>query len=82
MREHRARREADELLLLVRQRKYFVLHAPRKTGKTSALLALRDELNAGGEFRCVYVTEGRSWDEKIFRRDEVEGGTPITVWGM
>ena len=49
------RLDADELLLLVRQRKYFVMHAPRRTGKTSALLALRDELNAGGEFRCVYV---------------------------
>ena len=49
------RLEADELLLLIRQWKYFVLHAPRQTGKTTALLALRDVLNAGGEFRCVYV---------------------------
>ena len=49
------RLDADEFLLLIRQWKYFVLHAPRQTGKTSALLALRDELNAGGEFRCVYV---------------------------
>ena len=49
------RLDADELMLLIRQWKYFVLHAPRQTGKTSALLALRDELNAGGEFRCVYV---------------------------
>ena len=49
------RLEVGELLLLIRQWKYFVLHAPRQTGKTSALLALRDELNAGGEFRCVYV---------------------------
>ena len=31
---------------LIRQQKYFVLHAPRQTGKTSALLALRDLLNA------------------------------------
>ena len=49
------RLDADELRLLVRQRKYFVLHAPRQTGKTSALLALRDELNGAGEVRCVYV---------------------------
>ena len=49
------RLDAGELLMLIRQRKYFVLHAPRQTGKTSALLALRDELNAGDEFRCVYV---------------------------
>ena len=50
-----ARLEVDELLLLFRQRKYFVLHAPRQTGKTSALLALRDALNEAEEFRCVYV---------------------------
>ncbi len=49
------RLDADELLMLIRQRKYFVLHAPRQTGKTSALFALRDALNAGDEFRCVYV---------------------------
>ena len=49
------RLDVDEMFLLIRQRKYFVLHAPRQTGKTSALLALRDELNSGREFRCVYV---------------------------
>ena len=49
------RLDVDNLILLIRQRKYFVLHAPRQTGKTSALLALRDRLNAGDEFRCVYV---------------------------
>jgi len=37
----------DELLGLVRDKRYFVLHAPRQTGKTSALLALRDLLNGG-----------------------------------
>ena len=50
-----ARLDAEDLMLLIRQEKYFVLHAPRQTGKTSALFALRDELNASGEFRCVYV---------------------------
>ena len=49
------RLDYDEVLMLIRQQKYFVLHAPRQTGKTTALLALRDELNAGGEFRCVDV---------------------------
>ena len=32
-----------------------MLHAPRQTGKTSALLVLRDLLNAGGDYRCVYA---------------------------
>ena len=47
----------DEVLELVRDQRYFVLHAPRQTGKTSALLALRDLLNGGGagDYRCVYA---------------------------
>ena len=40
---------------LLRDKRYFVLHAPRQTGKTSSLLALRDLLNAEGAYRCVYV---------------------------
>ena len=48
--------DLDDLLGLVRKKRYFVLHAPRQTGKTSALLALRDLLNARGEYHCVYVT--------------------------
>ena len=47
--------DLDEILRLIRDERYFVLHAPRQTGKTSALLALRDLLNAGGEYRCVYA---------------------------
>ena len=43
------------VLLFIEQRKYFVLHAPRQSGKTSALLALMDELNGSGRYRCVYV---------------------------
>ena len=46
-----------EILALIRKERYFVLHAPRQTGKTSALLALRGLLNGGavGDYRCVYV---------------------------
>ena len=49
------RLDLDSVLRLIRQQKYFVLHAPRQTGKTSALLALRDLLNAEGDYRCVYA---------------------------
>ena len=49
------RLDAERVLSLIRQQKYFVLHAPRQTGKTSALLALQDELNASGQYRSVYV---------------------------
>ena len=49
------RLELDDVLALIRDEKYFVLHAPRQTGKTSALLALRDLLNSRGSYRCVYA---------------------------
>ena len=47
----------DEVRTLIGQKRYFVLRAPRQTGKTSTLLALRDLLNSGaeGEYRCVYT---------------------------
>ena len=47
--------DLDEVLRLIRTARYFVLHAPRQTGKTSALLALRDLLNGSGGYRCVYA---------------------------
>ena len=52
-----ARVDVAELLELIRAKQYFVLHAPRQTGKTSVLLALRDLLNSGaaGDFRCVHT---------------------------
>ena len=45
------------VLRFIQAKKYFSLHAPRQTGKTSALLALQDLLNSGseGDYRCVYV---------------------------
>jgi hypothetical protein len=45
----------DELTLLIQQKKYFILHAPRQTGKTSTLLAFMKYLNDSGDYRCVYV---------------------------
>jgi len=47
--------DLDEVLNLINQSKYFVLHAPRQTGKTSMLLALRDYLNKEGKYFCVYA---------------------------
>ena len=47
--------DLPEILNLIGQEKYFVLHAPRQTGKTSALLALRAYLNREGRYRALYV---------------------------
>jgi hypothetical protein len=46
--------DLKEIISLIRQKKYFVLHAPRQTGKTTCLLALMEHLNATGEYRCLY----------------------------
>ncbi|MEW5767308.1 MAG: AAA-like domain-containing protein [bacterium] len=43
-----------EILTLIDQKKYFVLHAPRQTGKTSTLLALMDYLNQEGKYSRLY----------------------------
>lgn len=47
--------DIDEILSLIQQEKYFVLHAPRQTGKTSYLHALMDYLNKQGDFCCLYA---------------------------
>ena len=45
----------DEIRELIADTKYFVLHAPRQTGKTSVLLALQDRLNSEGKYHCLYA---------------------------
>lgn len=47
--------DLDEILMLIQQKKYFVLHAPRQVGKTSYLLALMEYLNQRDEYACLYV---------------------------
>ena len=47
--------DIDEILSLLEQEKYFVLHAPRQTGKTSYLLALMKYLNRQSQYKCLYV---------------------------
>ena len=50
-----SRLDLDEVLMLIRQQRYFVLHAPRQTGKTSCMLALRNYLNKQGDYLAVYA---------------------------
>ncbi|WP_213460975.1 ATP-binding protein [Thiocapsa sp.] len=47
--------DLDEILMLIAQKKYFLLHAPRQTGKTTCLLALMEHLNREGRYRAVYA---------------------------
>jgi hypothetical protein len=50
-----ARINLNDIEGLIAQEKYFLLHAPRQTGKTSCLLALADLLNREGTYGCVYA---------------------------
>ncbi|MBK5967758.1 MULTISPECIES: AAA family ATPase [Thiorhodovibrio] len=50
-----SRWDLESILGLIDQEKYFLLHAPRQTGKTSCLLALAEHLNQAGRYRALYV---------------------------
>lgn len=40
---------------LIEQKKYFILHAPRQSGKTTAILQLVEQLNRAGTYKALYV---------------------------
>ena len=47
--------DVDSIESLVEEKRYFVLHAPRQTGKTTCLLALMQHFNARDQYRALYV---------------------------
>ena len=44
------------LTRLIEQRGYFVIHAPRQVGKTTAMLALAQQLTASGHYTAIMVS--------------------------
>ena len=76
-----ARFDLEDVMALIAQKKYFLLHAPRQTGKTTCLLALADHLNRGGDYCAVYANiEGAQ-----AHRENVDKGittvvTDIAAW--
>src|SRR6056297_3229844 len=66
----------DEIMNLIDNWKYFILHAPRQTGKTSSLLALRDYINKEGKYNCVYMNVEAS---QAARSDVFEGMRAIII---
>ena len=69
------RLDLDETLSLIDQWKYFVLHAPRQTGKTTCLLALMAHLNQTGRYRTLYA----NIEAAQASRERVEHGIPTVV---
>ena len=47
--------DIEDIESLIEDQRYFVLHAPRQTGKTTCLLALMHHLNAQTTYRALYV---------------------------
>ena len=45
-----------EVMSLIRKKQYFVVHAQRQCGKTTAFRALMDEINAKGEYVAMYCS--------------------------
>lgn len=50
-----SRFDRNNLDLLIEQKKYFILHAPRQTGKTSTIKYYVEQLNAEKKYRALYV---------------------------
>ncbi|MCK5808935.1 AAA-like domain-containing protein [bacterium] len=62
--------DSEEIFNLIEQRKYFILHAPRQTGKTSSLLALQKYLNKEGKYNCIYA----NFEVAQFARNDADRG--------
>lgn len=45
----------EEVQHLIAMKKFFVLHAPRQTGKTSVLFAMMNALNRSGAYLALYI---------------------------
>ncbi|KAK3604920.1 hypothetical protein CHS0354_000583 [Potamilus streckersoni] len=58
-----------EIEELIEQERYFVLHAPRQTGKTTCMYALMRHFNAGTKYRALYV----NIEAAQAMREDVEG---------
>jgi len=50
-----ARVDREEIENLIDDGRYFILHAPRQTGKTSTLLAMLEVIHEKGRYACVYT---------------------------
>ena len=66
-----ARLDVEEVLRLIDDKRYFVLHAPRQTGKTTSLIALMKRLNEGGRYRALYVNIESAQAEGLDIRGQV-----------
>ena len=65
----------EEVSTLIASQRYFVLHAPRQTGKTTSLLAMVKKINEEGRYHCVYMNV----ESAQTARDNIADGMKIIV---
>ena len=67
-----------ELIALIDGQNYFIIHAPRQVGKTTAMLALAQELTASGQYTAVMlsVEVGAAFPEQ----PDVAEGAILSSW--
>ncbi|MEM7495515.1 MAG: ATP-binding protein [Myxococcota bacterium] len=70
-----SRWDLPKVLSLIDQEKYFLVHAPRQTGKTTCLKALAKYVNREGRLRCVYV----SLQQAQAARQDMEKGIAVVL---
>lgn len=69
------RLDEAEVKQLIAQQKYFILHAPRQSGKTTAIQILVDQLNKEGIYKAFYVNV----EPAQIARGNVEKGMEIIL---
>ncbi|MEM6321349.1 MAG: AAA-like domain-containing protein [Bacteroidota bacterium] len=74
--DSRERWDFERVLQLIAQQKYFVLHAPRQTGKTTALLSLVHILNKSSKYEAIYANIEAS---QVARDDVARGIRAVLV---
>lgn len=80
-----------EVRLLIEQKKYFVLHAPRQSGKTTAVLEFIKKINSEGKYTALYINvepaqamksnyiEGLTTILKVFQKSIQQQGLKVSA---
>src|SRR5204863_5417842 len=69
------RLDRDDLYRLIQNREYFVLYAPRQSGKTTAIFELCRQLNADNVYNALYINV----EEAQVARENIEKGMLIIL---
>ncbi|MCP4698963.1 MAG: ATP-binding protein [Gammaproteobacteria bacterium] len=69
-----AQARCRDLMDLIEQEHYFVIHAARQSGKTTLLLDLARQLNDSGEYYALYCSL-----ESVQKIDDAERGIPAII---